>query len=163
MAKKPVKKRSAKPSRKPSRKPRPKAAAARIPVRKQPESLRIRESSVSLTVGDLNRSVAWYRDVLGFTEGERWEDDGHIHGVQLKAGSVDLMLSQDDFSKGRDRQKGVGIRLWFSTAQPLEVLADLIRSRGGTLEYGPQDTPWGDRAFGVSDPDGFSITFIEAF
>ena len=164
MAKKPAKKPTRKASRKTSRKPRPKATTARqIATRKQPESLRIRESSVSLTVSDLERSVTWYRDVLGFTEGERWEDDGHVHGVQLKAGSVDLMLNQDDFAKGPDRQKGVGMRLWFSTAQQLEALADLIRSRGGALAYGPTDTPWGDRAFGVADPDGYSITFIEAF
>jgi catechol 2,3-dioxygenase-like lactoylglutathione lyase family enzyme len=155
MAKKPAKKSSGKASRK----PRPKAA--RRPVRKQPESLRIRESSFSLTVNDLDRSVAWYRDVLGFTEGERWETEGNVQGVQLKAGSADLMLTQDDFAKGRDRHKGVGIRLWFSTTQHLDGLADLIRSRGGALEYGPGDTPWGDRAFGVTDPDGFSITFVE--
>jgi len=132
------------------------------PVRKRPETLRLRESSVSLTVNDLQRSTAWYRDVLGFTEGERWETDGQLHGVQLKAGNVDLMLNQDDFAKGRDRRKGIGLRLWFSTVQSLDGLADVIRARGGTLDYGPEDMPWGDRTFGMTDPDGFSITFVEA-
>jgi len=131
-------------------------------TRKKPESLRLRETSFSLTVGDLEKSLAWYRDVLGFTEGERWETDGAVKGVQLKAGAVDLMLNQDDFSKGHDRTKGVGIRLWFSTAQSLEFLADLIRERGGALDYGPSETPWGDRAFGVIDPDGYKITVVEA-
>jgi catechol 2,3-dioxygenase-like lactoylglutathione lyase family enzyme len=135
---------------------------AKRPVRKQPESLRLRESSVSLTVGDLDRSVAWYRDVLGFTVGERWDEDGAVRGVQLKAGRVDLMLNQDDFAKGRDRAKGVGMRLWFSTAQALESLADLIRSKGGELAYGPEEMPWGDRALGVTDPDGYSLTFVES-
>lgn len=140
-----------------SRKRRP---AARRPVRKKPESLRVRESSFSLTVNDLERSLAFYRDVLGFTAGERWETDGVVHGVQLKAGAVDLMLNQDDFAHGRDRQKGVGVRFWFSTAQSLDALADAIRARGGTVDYGPDETPWGDRAFGISDPDGFRITFV---
>jgi catechol 2,3-dioxygenase-like lactoylglutathione lyase family enzyme len=139
-----------------------KKPSARRPVRKQPESLRLRESSVSLTVGDLDRSVAWYRDVLGFTVGERWEEDGAVRGVQLKAGRVDLMLNQDDFAKGRDRAKGVGMRLWFSTAQGLESLAELIRSKGGELAHGPEEMPWGDRALGVTDPDGYSLTFVEA-
>jgi uncharacterized glyoxalase superfamily protein PhnB len=129
-------------------------------VRKKPESLRVRESSFSLTVTDLPKSLAWYKDVLGFTEGERWETEGMVHGVQLKAGAVDLMLNQDDFGKGRDRQKGIGVRFWFSTSQPLDALADSIRSRGGSLDYGPDETPWGDRAFGVTDPDGFRITFV---
>lgn len=140
-----------------TRKRRPRASRL---VRQKPESLRVRESSFSLTVNDLQRSLRWYRDVLGFTEGERWETDGVLHGVQLKAGAVDLMLNQDDFTKGRDRQKGVGVRLWFSTSQSLDALADLIRARGGSLDYGPDETPWGDRAFGVTDPDGFRITFV---
>jgi hypothetical protein len=45
-------------------------------LRQQPESLRLRSLAASLTVDDLTRSIAWYRDVLRFTPGERWEDNG---------------------------------------------------------------------------------------
>lgn len=142
---------------------RRKRSAARPPARKKPESLRLRESSLSLTVADLPRSVAWYRDVLGFTEGERWEhEDGTVLGQQLKAGAVDLMLNQDDFAKGRDRHKGEGVRVWWSTAQSLDALAAAIRAKGAKLDYGPDETPWGDRAFGITDPDGFHITVVAA-
>jgi catechol 2,3-dioxygenase-like lactoylglutathione lyase family enzyme len=147
---------------KPAAKPRPKAKAKRRPVRHKPESLRLRESSLSLTVADLPRSIAWYRDVLGFTTGERWEEDGVLHGQQMKAGTVDLMLTQDDFSKGRDRLKGEGVRVWWSTAQSLDDLAERIRAKGAGLDYGPDDTPWGDRAFGFTDPDGYHITIVAA-
>ena len=41
------------------------------PQRQQPESLRLRSMAASFTVNDLDRSVAWYRDVLGFVVGER--------------------------------------------------------------------------------------------
>ena len=143
----------------PARKKRP---AARRPVRKKPETLRLRESSLSLTVRDLARSVAWYRDVLGFTEGERWEEDGVVLGQQMKAGAVDLMLNQDDFAKGRERHKGEGVRVWWSTTQSLDTLADNIRAQGGTIDYGPDDTPWGDRAFGLTDLDGYRITVVAA-
>ncbi len=149
----------AKPKRPTARKPRP---PKKRPSRKTPESLRLRESSLSLTVADLARSVAWYREVLGFTEGERWEEKGAIHGQQMKAGAVDLMLNQDDFSKGRDRKKGEGVRVWWSTAQSLYGLAAMIRTRGGKLDYGPGETPWGDHAFGLSDPDGYHITVVAA-
>src|SRR5256885_12486130 len=60
---------------------------------------RLRSLAVSLTVSDLERSVAWYRDMLGFTPGEHWEEDGQLRGVQMKAGSCDIMLGQDDFAK----------------------------------------------------------------
>jgi catechol 2,3-dioxygenase-like lactoylglutathione lyase family enzyme len=140
---------------------RPKRARGR-PVRHVPETLRLRECSVSLTVSDLTASTAWYRDVLGFTLGEQWEEDGAVRGVQMKAGRVDLMLNQDDFAHGKDRAKGEGFRLWCSTIQDLDALAERVRQRGGTLEYGPSDMPWGDRAFAVSDPDGYHITVVEA-
>src|SRR2546426_4085763 len=48
---------------------------------------------------------SWYRDVLGFVVGERWEDGGKVRGIQMKAGACDVMLGQDDFAKGRDRKK----------------------------------------------------------
>ena len=132
------------------------------PKRHQPETLRLRECSASFTANDLQRSIAWYRDVLGFTEGERWEAEGVLRGVQMKAGKVDLMLSQDDFARGRDRVKGMGFRLWCNTVQDVDHLAADIKARGGTLAREPEDLPWGDRAFAVTDPDGFLITIVQA-
>jgi len=71
------------------------------------------------------------------------------------------MLNQDDFAKGRDRKKGDGLRIWLSTAQDIEDLAAGITARGGHLDHAPQDMPWGDRAFAITDPDGFKITVIQ--
>src|SRR4029077_15395496 len=86
------------------RKKRP--AARRVPKRRQPESLRLRQISPSISCNDVEKNIARYRDVLGFTVGERWEEDGRLLGIQMKAGACDLMLGQDDFAKGRDRKKG---------------------------------------------------------
>ena len=145
------------------RKAKPKKTAPkRRPKRTRPESLRLRECSASFTASDLEASVAWYRDILGFVEGERWEENGKLHGIQLKAGRVDLMLSQDDFTKGRDRVKGLGFRLWCTTAQDIDRMAAEIKARGGRLTYEPGDLPWGDRAFALEDPDGFQITVVQA-
>jgi uncharacterized glyoxalase superfamily protein PhnB len=129
--------------------------------RQQPESLRLRAVAASLTVNEVNASIAWYRDVLRFTPGERWETDGTLRGIQMKAGSCDLMLAQDDFAKGRDRTKGEGIRLYISTAQDITAIADRIIARGIKLDFGPQEMPWGDYAFAITDPDGYKITVIQ--
>src|SRR5437867_2003295 len=93
------------------------------PHRQQPESLRLRSMAASFTVSDLDKSVGWYRDVLGFVVGERWEEGGKVRGIQMKAGSCDIMLGQDDFAKGRDRKKGAGFRLWVATAQDIIAVA----------------------------------------
>src|SRR3989440_12251887 len=101
------------------RRPAKKRPAPRRPERQQPESLRLRSLAVSLTVNDLGRSLAWYRDVLRFTVGERWPDGGQLRGVQLKAGSCDLMLKHGDFATGRDRKKADAMRIWSSTPQDI--------------------------------------------
>src|ERR1043166_7538127 len=101
-----------------TRKPRPTSKKSR-PVRKQPETLRLSSVSPSFTVNDLQRSIAWYRDVLGFKVEEEWKHDGQVMGAQLKAGVVSIMLGQDDFAKGRDRKKGEGFRLYCSTRQDI--------------------------------------------
>jgi len=131
------------------------------PQRQQPESLRLRSMAASFTVNDLDRSVAWYRDVLGFVVGERWEEEGTVRGIQMKAGSCDIMLGQDDFAKGRDRRKGDGFRLWVATVQDIIALAARVKAKGWTLDREPSETPWGDWAFALTDPDGFKITVIQ--
>lgn len=126
--------------------------------RKQPETLRLRQVMPALTVNDLQASIAWYRDVLGFILAEEYKRDDQVMGVRLKAGAVELLLGQDDFAKGRDRQKGAGLRFFCTTAQDIDQLAAAIRERGGQLVQEPKDQPWGTRDFAVVDPDGFNIS-----
>lgn len=138
------------PRRRTSRPPRP--------VRKGPETLRMRAAAPGFTVDDIEKSLAWYRDVLGFIVKERWDHDGKLGGVEMMAGSVIFMLSQDDWKKGRDRLKGEGVRIYCTTVQDVDVLARQIKARGGTLAQEPRDEPWGMRDLAVVDPDGYKIT-----
>ena len=135
-----------------------KAKAAPAKARAKADSLSMSEASPAFTVNDLNRSLAWYRDVLGFKTDERWEQDGKLMGVSLKAGGVTLMIAQDDWKKGRDRKKGEGFRLYCATKQNVDALAKKIEARGGKLDSPPTDQPWGTRDFALTDPDGFKIT-----
>jgi catechol 2,3-dioxygenase-like lactoylglutathione lyase family enzyme len=129
--------------------------------RTEPESLRLRELSAVLTVGDLDRSLRFYVEGLGFTVRERWERDGDLVGVDLVAGSCSLGLGQDDGTNARDRAKGEGFRLFAETAQDLESLAQRLRSRGVEVS-GPDDQPWGVSTVTVVDPDGFTLTFFRS-
>jgi uncharacterized glyoxalase superfamily protein PhnB len=130
--------------------------------RRKPESLRLRSAGPSFTVSDLDRSLAFYRDVLGFTAGETWEEDGKVLGVELVAGSVTFWLGQDDWKKGRDRVKGQGFRMYCTTSQDIDAFAERVKAGGGTIVDEPKDQPWGGRAFAVKDDDGFVITFASA-
>lgn len=109
-------------------------------------------------MSDVERSLAWYRDVLGCVAEERWEQDGKLLGVMVLAGDVTFMLGQDDWKKGRDRKKGEGFRIYCTTVQDVDVLASGIRKRGGKLDQEPKDQPWGTRDFSLTDPDGYKLT-----
>jgi len=126
--------------------------------RAQPESFRARSIQASLTVKDLPKSVAWYRDVLGFTVDQQHERGGKLVAVSLKAGAVRVLLGQDDGAKGWERVKGEGSSLQFTTAQSIDAVAARIKEHGGTLASEPADMPWGVRMFRVQDPDGFKFT-----
>lgn len=132
------------------------------PERQQPESFRARTIMPSLTVNDLDESVAWYTDVLGFTVKERSAPDAPRRGATLVAGDVVFMLWQDDFAQGRDRPKGIGLRFFLNTVQDIHQVADEILARGGTLAEEITRRPWGAKDFSVVDPDGFRITITEA-
>jgi uncharacterized glyoxalase superfamily protein PhnB len=144
-----------------TRKARPAASKARRPKRHQPETLRLRSVAPSFTVADVEKSLAWYRDVLGFHPTDRWEQDGKLAGVEMVAGRVTFMLGQDDWKKGRDRVKGEGFRLYSETTQDADRLAEQIKARGGTLAQEPKDESWGARVFSVEDPDGYKISIFQ--
>jgi lactoylglutathione lyase len=124
----------------------------------QTETLHVHRVMPSLTVSDLQASLAWYRDILGFTVAEEYQWDGQVRAIRLQAGPTELMLGQDDFAKGRDRAKGAGLRLYCITPQDVDALAAAIQKRGGTLAQEVKDQSWGTRDFGVVDPDGFNIS-----
>ena len=126
--------------------------------RTQPESFRGRELNASLTVNDLEKSLKWYTDALGFTVERRIEREGKLVAVSLKAGAVAILIGQDDGAKGLNRVKGQGLSLQIVTAQNIDELAERVRKAGEVLDTEPVDTPWGARIFRVKDPDGFRYT-----
>ena len=119
--------------------------------------LKAKTLSTSLTVNDVQQSIRFFEG-LGFAVDDRWEENGKLMGVMMKAGEVMIGLSQDDWKKGRDRQKGVGMRLFVSTTQNIDEVAARARKAGVAIDMDPHDTEWGSRAFEVTEPTGFKIT-----
>jgi lactoylglutathione lyase len=127
----------------------PQAAAA--------EPLETRSVHLSLTAHDLSRSIAWYRDVLGFIVEYTSEDDGKPKAAGIRSGHARIYLNQDDGGRGWERVKGEGFAITFDTAQDVDALAAGIKARGGTVTMEPTDMPWGVRMFRLVDPDGYRL------
>jgi uncharacterized glyoxalase superfamily protein PhnB len=121
------------------------------------QTLRGKSVMASLTVNNLEESRKFF-EALGFEVEDKWEDNGVLLGLMLKAGDCRLGLSQDDGKKGRDRVKGVGISLYIEADNDIDHVAAKAKAAGITLKSEPADTDWGSRAFQVMEPSGFAIT-----
>jgi uncharacterized glyoxalase superfamily protein PhnB len=122
-----------------------------------PDPLDTRSVVFSLTAKDLSRSVAWYRDVLGFTVDYVMENDGKPTAAGLRSGNAKIFLNQDDGGRGWERTKGEGFAITLVTEHDIDVFAARLKALGWTLTMEPKDMPWGVRMIRFLDPDGFRL------
>ncbi len=113
----------------------------------------------SITCKDIEASIRFYRDAIGFTVAQQMEREGKVVAAVVVAGTCQLVLNQDDGKLGWDRIKGQGIYLQINVAAASDVdaTAERIKAAGGTLLSEPADRPWGVRMFQFNDLDGFKL------
>ena len=113
----------------------------------------------SITCKDLQTSLRFYRDAVGFGVDQTYDREGTMATAVISAGNCRLVLNQDDGKLGWDRIKGQGFFLQINVAAPADVdaTAARIKAAGGALLDEPADRPWGVRMFQFKDPDGFKL------
>jgi uncharacterized glyoxalase superfamily protein PhnB len=113
----------------------------------------------SITCKDVQASIRWYNEVLGFAVEQSYEREGKLAGAVVSAGKCRIVLNQDDGQLGWDRIKGQGFYLQINVAGGADVdaAAERIRAAGGTLIDEPADRAWGARMFQFRDLDGFKM------
>jgi len=113
----------------------------------------------SITCKNIEASVRWYREALGFKVDQTWEAEGKLAGAIISAGDIRIVLNQDDGKLGWDRIKGQGFYLQLNvvTGADVDAAAARIKAAGGKLIDEPADRDWGARMFQFKDPDGFKL------
>ncbi|MDE1942784.1 MAG: lactoylglutathione lyase [Betaproteobacteria bacterium] len=118
-----------------------------------------------LRVGNLDRSVAFYRDVLGMRELRRKDyPDGRFTlaflGFQSEAEGAVLELTHNWDTERYDLGNAYG-HIAIEVADAAQA-CDAVRARGGKVvrEAGPMKHGSTVIAF-VEDPDGYKIEFIQ--
>jgi catechol 2,3-dioxygenase-like lactoylglutathione lyase family enzyme len=104
---------------------------------------------------DYDRSLAFYRDVLGWAVTRSWGgEDGRARGAILSGGGVKVVISEEDVT-GTGEKPDVFLDIHDIDARfrSLPPDADVVNP--------PQATPWGTRWFVIRDPDGNLIAFEE--
>lgn len=113
---------------------------------------------IRLLVGDLGRSIEFYRDVLGmelaFDDGENYASFAVVPGFSLSLFRHDLMA---DAIGAHDPVSGDRAVLVFAT-EDVDAEAERLTRLGVEVIAAPADRPdWGIRTVHVRDPDGHLI------
>ncbi|HEY1922334.1 MAG TPA: VOC family protein [Tepidisphaeraceae bacterium] len=119
-----------------------------------------RISIITLGVTDLERSLRFYRDGLGFPT--TWTPERGIIFFQTTGTCLALYpyaeLAKDVSDRlPLDRSKFTGITLAHNVRQKQEVdrLLEQAKIAGAKIEKPAQDAPWGGYSGYFSDPDGY--------
>lgn len=109
---------------------------------------------------DFDKSLHFYRDVLGWKVVSSWGEIGEERGAVLKSeGGFSVVIaeqhdSQDNAAKGKSEHKPT---VHLNTENVDERFKQL--SNGGQVVVKPENTHWGTRWFVVKDPDGNLLAF----
>lgn len=117
-----------------------------------------------LLVFDLPRSVAFYRDVLGFEIVQTSVPDHRDGWALLKLGSTEIMLNSAYEENARPAVPAPGrVEAHADTAiffgcPDVEAAWAQLRASGIDAQE-PVMTSYGFRSLSISDPDGFTLVF----
>jgi lactoylglutathione lyase len=111
---------------------------------------------VILFVGDLERSTAFYRDVIGLPF--KLEGDGYVEFATqgTRFGLYDRNRLRELTGQGGEAPERPGGEVVF-LVEDVDAEAERLRAAGVTVLKGPVDRAWGHRTVHVEDPDGFVV------
>ena len=124
-----------------------------------------KEMRIVLTVTDLDRAVALFREGLGLPQLAEFRNDGG-HAVLLDAGRATLELFDEAQAAAVDaievgRRVAGPVRLAFQVDDGDAASAVLV-SAGAELIAGPVVTPWGDRNVRLTGPGTVQLTLFSS-
>lgn len=124
---------------------------------------------ITLGVGDLERSLAFYRDGLGLPcegiTGTRYPGDdqrpaGAVAMFTLEDGLVLSLYPRSELAKdagvGPDSTSGSGVSIGHivDSREEVDAILELALRAGGRVLGSPHERPWGIYSGYFSDPDG---------
>jgi catechol 2,3-dioxygenase-like lactoylglutathione lyase family enzyme len=118
----------------------------------------------NLLVRDIARSVAFYRDVLGFTVKQTVPDSAPFVFVWMERDGVPVFLNdpkavEHDFPGAISRPAGGTATLFFAVSGVDDLQEQVARQ--ATILMPLKTQFYGMREFAIEDPDGHILTFAE--
>ena len=115
---------------------------------------------VILFVGDLERSTAFYRDVIGLPF--KLRGDGYVEFATqgTRFGLYDRNRLAELTGQGSEPPRAPGGEVVL-LVEDVDAEAARLRAAGAAILSGPVDRAWGHRTLHVEDPDGFVVELAE--
>jgi catechol 2,3-dioxygenase-like lactoylglutathione lyase family enzyme len=119
----------------------------------------IKTSRTLLNVADIEKSLLFWRDLLGFAEEQRFDSGGRPVFVSLRSGDAHVMLNAHggDPAARRARPHYTEAVLYFGV-DSVHALASELRGKGQDVPE-PESQSYGLDEFVLRDPDGYEIAF----
>lgn len=118
--------------------------------------VKVQQTVPFLWVTDIEKSVAFYVDGLGFKVNNKWEPDGKLRWCWLQHGGAALMLQEDQEGKPVASKRGVGLKLYF-ICEDANLVYEQAKERGiaaSDIEVGN-----GMDFTDITDLDGYKLCF----
>ena len=124
----------------------------------------LKKLTPNLIVSDVQRSIAFYRDVLGFSVTATVPDTAPYVFAVVQSGPVEIFLNAPEpavaeYPAFKDRSIGGTLTL-FMEVEGIRHAFDSLQQRVHVVA--PLEHKWyGVTEFAFTDPDGYVITFAE--
>ena len=128
-----------------------------IATEDQTRAVKLRELCPLLFVQDIQRSIAFYCQTLGFNLARQAGSGGSVFWCMLERDVCSLMLQQAEAEDGSPVGRGRGVIFYFVCDDADHMHAELT-ARGLTLAA-PKTAYYGMRQVTVPDPDGYQLCF----
>jgi len=124
----------------------------------------IKKLTPNLVVANVERSIAFYRDVLGFTVAQTVPDASPFVFASVQSGPVEIFFNAPEpalaeYPAFKDRPIGGTLTLFIEVERVAEAYASL---KDRVKVVMPFEKKWyGVTEFAFTDPDGYVITYAE--
>ena len=139
---------------------RAKKSAAKVAATPASSGDRLTFNHAMIYAKDVQRSLAFYRDILGFKSIDEFSHDGILLYARLRAPGGDGMIALHLAGPGTSIISD-GVRLYFEI-RDVDGFCRKLQAKGLYIPQMPRMMPWGWRHVYINDPDGHEISLYWA-
>ena len=120
---------------------------------------RMRSLAPQLLVDDLEKAIAFYRDVLGFAFGPSW---GGFYAIGKRDGfELHLKCAPKTVEDRANRHQHEHLDI-YAGVDGVDEFYEICMDKGAKILKPLAPTAWGTKDFYLEDPEGYIIAFGEA-